>query len=55
MWENTWIRNHYTERKIQSAKVSHVMIACNDAVQILEYNEIQALHQVKAKFVIKSH
>lgn len=31
------------------------MTACYDAEQIPEYNEKQALHQVKAKFVIKSH
>lgn len=31
------------------------MTACKNAVQIPEHSEIQALHQVKAKFVIKSH
>lgn len=30
------------------------MIACKNAVQILEHSEIQALHQVKAIFAIKS-
>lgn len=44
--------NHYTERKTAPAKVSHVMIACNDAVQIPEYNEIEDLHKLQAKFVI---
>lgn len=31
------------------------MIACNDAVQIPEYNEIEDLHKLKAEFVNMYH
>lgn len=53
-WKNTWNRNHYTERKIAPAKVSHLMIACNESMKS-EYNEREDLHKLKAEFIIIYH